>query len=79
MGTADALEGLSHEVEALGAVLCADPDIAGRFIDQLQGVDRISQSLAQLANVLRAPKAEDAIADVRLDELQQHLRAANGA
>ncbi len=78
-GTADALELLSHEVEGLGAALCADPAIAERYLDQLQGVDRIAQSLEQIASVLRAPVPEDAITHVRVGDLQTHLRQAHEA
>ncbi|MEM9310682.1 MAG: hypothetical protein AAGA34_04480 [Pseudomonadota bacterium] len=78
-GTADALEDLSHEVEGLGAALCADPDIAARYLDQLQGVDRIAQSLEQLAHVLRAPQPDEAVDTVRLTHLQDQLRVARHA
>ena len=78
-GTADALQELSLEVEGLGAALCADPGVAERFLDQLQGVDRIAQSLDQLAQVLRAPVPEDAIDTVRVGELQTQLRLAHEA
>lgn len=77
--TAEALAGLSREVEGLGAALCADPAIAERFLDQLQGVDRVAQSLEQIANVLRAPVPEEAIKDVRVGKLQDHLRGAHDA
>ncbi|MEM1195961.1 MAG: hypothetical protein AAGH57_07645 [Pseudomonadota bacterium] len=78
-GTADALEGLSHEVEGLGAALCEDPEIASRYLDQLQGVDRIAQSLEQLAQVLRAPQPDAAIETVRMSDLQERLRSASHA
>lgn len=78
-GTADALDGLSREVEGLGAALCADPEIAARYLDQLQGVDRIAQSLGQLANVLRAPIPEEAVAAVQMGDLQERLRVAYDA
>ncbi|MEO0871235.1 MAG: hypothetical protein AAFY19_04635 [Pseudomonadota bacterium] len=73
---ANALSGLSREVEGLGAALCEDPALAERYLDQLQGVDRIAQSLDQLAHVLRAPVPEAAIDDVRVGDLQLRLRAA---
>ena len=78
-GTADALDSLSRDVEGLGAALCADPAIAERYLDQLQGVDRIAQSLEQLAGVLRADVPEDAISSVRMGDLQAHLQSAHGA
>ena len=78
-GAADALEALSHDVEGLGAALCEDPGVAERFLDQLQGVDRIAQSLEQLAHVLRSPVPEDAIQHVRVGDLQTHLRLAHEA
>lgn len=77
--TAQTLEALSREVETLGVDLCVDPDIAGRFLDQLQGIDRIAQSLDQLASVLRAPLPEAAIDQVRMGDLQARLRIAHGA
>ncbi|MEM6585248.1 MAG: hypothetical protein AAF692_05795 [Pseudomonadota bacterium] len=78
-GAADALESLSHDVEGLGAALCTEPAIAEQFLDQLQGIDRIAQSLEQLAKVLRAPVPEDAIDDVRVGDLQDQLRMAYDA
>jgi hypothetical protein len=78
-GTADALTSLSYEVEGLGATLCADPALAERYLDQLQGIDRIAQSLEQLARLLRAPVPEEAIADVRVGDLQIHLQVAHDA
>ena len=78
-GTADALSSLSLEVEGLGAALCEDPVLAERYLDQLQGVDRIAQSLEQLAQLLRAPVPEAAIDDVRVGDLQIRLRAAHCA
>jgi len=79
MGTADALYGLSLDVEGLGEALCAHPAIAEQFLDQLQAVDLIAQSLEQLACVLSAPVPEDAIAQVRVADLQTQLRIANDA
>ncbi|MEM7689769.1 MAG: hypothetical protein AAF291_12175 [Pseudomonadota bacterium] len=78
-GTAEALDGLSREVEGLGAALCADPGVADRFLDQLQGIDRIAQSLEQLACVLRATVPEEAIDEVRIGDLQAHLQSARDA
>jgi len=37
------LEELSHEVEALGASLCGDMDVAMRHMDSLQAIDKIRQ------------------------------------
>lgn len=76
---ASALDTLSHEVEGMGVELCADPDIALRHLDQLQGIDRVAQSLAQLAQVLRAPRPEAAIDEVRMGDLQARLREAHNA
>jgi len=78
-GTAAALDSLSRDVEGLGAALCQDPSVAERYLDQLQGVDRIAQSLEQLARVLRSPVPEDAIAEVRVGDLQAHLQMAHEA
>lgn len=76
---AGALDALSHEVEGMGVELCADPDIALRHLDQLQAIDRVAQSLAQLALVLRAPRPEAAIDNVRMGDLQARLREAQNA
>ncbi|MEM6856250.1 MAG: hypothetical protein AAF559_00130 [Pseudomonadota bacterium] len=76
---ADALSGFSREVEELGAGLCCDPDIAERYLDLLQGLDRIAQSLDQLAGVLRAPHPDEAIDALRMGDLQNRLRVARHA
>lgn len=78
-GAGEALEALSHDVEGLGVALCADPTIAEQFLDQLQGIDRIAQTLEQLSNVLRAPVPEEAIDEVRVGDLQAQLRQAHEA
>lgn len=73
-GTADALFGLSLDVEGLGEALCADPAVAERFMDQLQMVDLIAQTLEQLAQVLSAQAPEEAIQQVRVADLQTLLQ-----
>ncbi|MDJ0977114.1 MAG: hypothetical protein QNI87_01095 [Erythrobacter sp.] len=74
LSIADTLTSLSVEIEALGATLCADTDIATRHLDELQGVDRIAQTLGQLADVVGAPSPGDAIEAVSIEGLRDQLR-----
>jgi hypothetical protein len=76
-GIADALGELSDEVEAMGAVLCADLDIATRHLDQLQAIDRIGQSLREISRVLAANDPDAAIGDIGLGELHERLERAS--
>lgn len=71
---ADALQSYAGEVEQLGEVLCSHEALIEEHLDQLQGIDRLSQCLNQLALVLRAPIPDEAVAAVTVGVLQAHLR-----
>lgn len=66
---ADVLDGLAHEVEALGNELCGHPEMVARFIGELQRFDRIAQFQRELAELLRADCQRTALSQVRMDEL----------
>jgi len=68
------LEELSQEVEALGAALCVDMDIAMRHVDTLQAIDLIAQKQRSLAALLEAdcPKAQ--IERIAIDTLRERMR-----
>lgn len=72
---ADVLEGLAHEVEALGHELCGDPELLARFIGELQRFDRIAQFQRELAGLLRADCHQTALGQLRMDELAGLLAA----
>lgn len=68
------LDELSHEIEALGATLCADGAVVGRHLHELQAIDRIAQKQRSLTAVLLADCMVSAAAEVRLDEVAERLR-----
>lgn len=68
------LDELSHEIEALGADLCADPAVVGNHLHALQAIDRIAQKQRSLTAVLLAECMASAAAEVRLDEVAERLR-----
>lgn len=68
------LEEMSHEVEALGATLCVDMDIAMRHIDTLQAIDLIAQKQRSLAALLTFDCPEAGIEQVAIDTLRERLR-----
>lgn len=79
--TSDLLKAAAHslnvmaaQVEELGAELVIDPDVAQRHLTSLQSLDRWSQQLVQLANVIAADDPVSAADDVTLSELRDHLR-----
>ena len=67
------LADLAADAEGFGVVLCTDPAIAARYLEQLQQIDRHAQSLRELAAILNAPVPEAAIAAVRLGSLRSEL------
>lgn len=73
---ADSLGSLAGEIEGMGLALCSDPDIAARHMEQLQAIDRISQSLRELALVLGASDPQAAIGEIRLGDLRDALEDA---
>ncbi|MFM5931387.1 MAG: hypothetical protein ACKOPQ_10795 [Novosphingobium sp.] len=75
---AELLTEISNEIEALGAVLCTDPNFAARHMQELQAIDLISQKQKSLAMILEADCPVAAVSDVRLEELAHRLRALSG-
>jgi hypothetical protein len=75
-GIAAQLSNLAIEAEDFGLVLCSDPAVAGRFLVQLQQIDKLSQSLREMSRVLAAPDPRGAVADIRLGELRAALEPA---
>jgi hypothetical protein len=68
------LEELSQEVEALGASLCGDMDIAMRHLAALQTIDLIAQKQRSLASLLEADCPETGIEQIAIDTLRDRLR-----
>ena len=79
LGTAEALQSLALDAEKLGERLCSDPEIIERHLDGLQGIDRLSQSLGQLAAVLSADDPQQAVSQVGMADLQEHLQKSSAA
>lgn len=75
-GIAAQLAGLAEESEQFGLVLCSDAAVAGRYLVQLQQIDKLAQSLREMATVLAAPEPETAVAGIRLGELRIALEEA---
>jgi hypothetical protein len=77
LGTiAGRLARLAEEAEAFGIVLCSDGDVAARYLVQLHQIDRLAQSLRELAAVLAAADPEAAVTEIRLGELRLALEEA---
>lgn len=72
-GIAAQLAGLAEESEQFGLVLCSDAAVAGRHLVELQQIDKLAQSLREMATVLAAPEPETAVASIRLGELRLAL------
>lgn len=72
-GIAARLALLSEEAERFGLVLCSDAEVAGRYLVQLQQIDRLAQSLREIGEVLAAPDPVAAVASIRLGELRLAL------
>ena len=51
---AASLGALARDTEGMGIALCSDPEVAARHMEQLQAIDRISQSLREVSRVLAA-------------------------
>lgn len=75
-GIAAQLAGLAEESEQFGLVLCSDAAVAGRYLVQLQQIDKLAQSLREMATVLAAPDPDTAVAGIRLGELRIALEQA---
>jgi hypothetical protein len=67
------LRALAADAEALGAVLCSDFEVVGRYLVQLQQIDRLAQSLREMAGLLNSADPEAAIAEIRLGALREAL------
>lgn len=72
---AQALSKLASEAETMGEFLCMDPNVVTAHLDRLQDIDRISQSLRELSQLLIANDPNVALSQVRLGELQRQLTA----
>lgn len=79
LGIAGTLGALASEAEDFGLTLCRDADIAARHLEQLQQIDRLAQSLRELARVLSADDPREAVKGVCLGELQSELDKALAA
>ena len=77
-GIADQLSDLALEAEDFGLVLCSDAAVAGRYLVQLQQIDRLAQSLRELARVLSAHDPDAAVASICLGSLRADLEATLG-
>jgi hypothetical protein len=69
----------AEDAEAFGIVLCSDYDVATRYLVQLQQIDRLAQSLREMANVLSAADPEAAVGAIRLGDLRAALKEADAA
>lgn len=72
-GIATQLTTFAEDAEAFGIVLCSDFDVATRYLVQLQQIDRLAQSLREMANVLVAEDPDAAVAAIRLGDLRETL------
>jgi hypothetical protein len=76
---AETLGALALDAEGMGLALCSDPEVAARHMEQLQAIDRIAQSLRELAHVLAASDPQAAIGEIRLGDLRTALEEACAA
>ncbi len=72
-GIAAQLATLAEHSENFGIVLCSDAAVAGRYLVQLQQIDRLAQSLREMATVLAASDPDTAVAAIRLGDLRSSL------
>lgn len=72
-GIAAQLAALAEESEQFGTVLCSDAAVAGRHLVQLQQIDKLAQSLREMASVLCAHDPDAAVAAIRLGDLRHAL------
>lgn len=76
-GIAARLAELAEGAETFGLVLCSDTEVATRHLVELQQIDRLAQSLREVARVLTATDPGEAVADIRLGELRIALEQAD--
>jgi hypothetical protein len=75
-GIAERLSALSQDAEDFGLVLCSDAEVAARHLVELQQIDRLAQSLREMALVLIATDPASAVSSIRLGELRGALELA---
>lgn len=68
------LDELAEEVEALGAALCCDMDIAMKHMDKLQAIDLIAQKQRSLGSLLVAECPSEEVERIAIDVLRDRLR-----
>ncbi|CAM4156769.1 Carrier domain-containing protein [Novosphingobium lubricantis] len=68
------LNELAEEVEALGAALCGDMDIAMRHMDKLQAIDLIAQKQRSLGTLLVAESPAAEVERIAIDVLRDRMR-----
>lgn len=68
------LEEMAEDVEALGARLCGDLEVAAKHMDSLQAIDLIAQKQRSLARLLRADCPTKAIEQIAIDVLRDRMR-----
>ncbi|WP_379921925.1 hypothetical protein [Erythrobacter sp. R86502] len=78
-GIAARLARLADQAEDFGIVLCNDAEVSGRYLMQLQQIDRLAQSLREMGIVLSAKDPEAAVAAIRLGELRLALEKVDAA
>lgn len=69
-GIAERMAALAEDAEQFGVVLCCDADVASRYLVQLQQIDRLAQSLREMAAVLYADDPKAAVSAIRLGDLR---------
>lgn len=77
-GIAAQLADFAQHSENFGIVLCSDATVAGNYLVQLQQIDRLAQSLREMASVLAASDPAAAVAAIRLGDLRHALEQTSG-
>jgi hypothetical protein len=70
------LEAFAVDAESFGVVLCSDANVATRYLVQLQQVDRLSQSLREMARVLASGDPDTTVSTICLGDLRGALEQA---
>jgi hypothetical protein len=78
LAVASVLLELSEDIEMLGGVLCADPAIAARHMQELQMIDTIAQKQRSLAMMLQCNCPVSALAEIGLEDLKVRLAELAG-
>ncbi|MEE4289102.1 MAG: hypothetical protein V2J14_07010 [Erythrobacter sp.] len=76
-GIASQLDEFAFDAERFGIVLCSDAEVAGRYLVQLQQIDRLSQSLREMARVLASDNPSQTVATICLGQLRLALEQAD--